>query len=78
MKFASTVVAATPKHSLEEEWENIKHHIEKTAQESLGKKNKWRSRKAKNVDIEHAVKEKQKAYNEWLSENLINNHGINS
>lgn len=58
--------------NLEDDWQNIKNCIEKAAREAIGKKNKIRSKKGLkiwNTEIENAIKEKQKAYKQWLQQN---------
>lgn len=57
--------------NIEEEWQIIKNCIEKAAQEAIGRKNKFRSKKGLriwNPEIENAIKEKQKAYKQWLQQ----------
>jgi cell division septum initiation protein DivIVA len=50
----------------------LKNAFKKAAQETTGKKRKFRSRKGLriwNEEIEKAIEEKQKAYEQWLQQN---------
>jgi uncharacterized protein (UPF0210 family) len=52
------------KNEVDEVWQNIKECIEKAAQATIGKKNKFRSRKGLriwNEEIEKTIEEKRKS-----------------
>lgn len=60
---------AETKDNVNEEWESLKLCIEKSANEVLGRKRKFRKRKGLriwNEEIEKAIKEKKIAYNKYI------------
>lgn len=65
----------SPKNIYTEEVAEYKTFTGNTAQEPVTRKNKLRSRRGLRIwkeNVEHAVKEKQKAYNEWFQKRRMN------